>query len=46
MLSMRGFTTMCIIIQPEYSLYYKEKNYGISLLNPQMDEDIEIRSGR
>jgi hypothetical protein len=32
MLSMRGFIPVCIIIQPEISLYFKEKNYGLSLL--------------
>jgi hypothetical protein len=30
---MRGFIPICIIIQPEYSLYFKEKIYGLSLLN-------------
>jgi hypothetical protein len=32
MLSMRGFIPVCIIIQPEFSLYFKEKNYGLALL--------------
>jgi hypothetical protein len=46
MLSMRGFIPVCIIIQPESALYFKEKNYGLSLLNSQMDEEMESRSGR
>jgi hypothetical protein len=34
MLSMRGFIPVCIIIQPEFSLYFKEIFffYGLSLL--------------
>jgi hypothetical protein len=34
MLSMRGFIPVCIIIQPEFSLEFKDKKfYGLSLLN-------------
>jgi hypothetical protein len=43
---MRGFTTVCIIVQPESSLYFKEKNYGLALLNSQMDEEKESISER
>jgi hypothetical protein len=46
MLSMTGFTTVCIIVQLESSLYFKEKNYGHALLNSQMDEEMESRSRR
>jgi hypothetical protein len=46
MLSMRGFIPICIIIQPKYALYFKEKNYGLSLLNSQMDEEMESISRR
>jgi hypothetical protein len=46
MLSMRGFIPVCIIIQSKSSLYFKEKNYGLALLNSQMDEEMESRSGR
>jgi hypothetical protein len=43
---MRGFTTVCIIVQPESALNFKEKIYGLALLNSQMDEEMESRSGR
>jgi hypothetical protein len=33
MLSMRGFTTVCIIIQLESSLKLKENTFGLALKN-------------
>jgi hypothetical protein len=35
---MRGFTTVCIIVQLGSALNFKEKIYGLALLNSQMDE--------
>jgi hypothetical protein len=46
MLSMRGFIPVCIIIQPEFALYFKEKNLWTFSFNSQMDEEMESRSGR
>jgi hypothetical protein len=42
---MRGFTTVCIIIQPESALNFKEKNLDF-LLKISMDEEMARRSGR
>jgi hypothetical protein len=47
MLSMRGFIPVCIIIQPEFSLDFKEKKKLWTFsFNSQMDEEMESRSGR
>jgi hypothetical protein len=46
MLSIRGFIPVCIIIQPKSALYFKEKNYGLALLNYQMDEEMKSKSRR
>jgi hypothetical protein len=35
---------MCIIVQPESALNFKDKIYGLALLNSQMDEQKEGRS--
>jgi hypothetical protein len=46
MLSVRGFIPVYIIIQPKFSLYFKEKNLWTCSFNSKMDEEMERRSGR